>query len=148
MFYNCSVFTGTAPRLRHTDYSSKVITPFKTQSQSTLDIDVVNITSREHKLFSLFTLLGSVAQYHAPNDRSVKLTLDGCCTYLHSKRVHCVERKCYTEIYWSRSTNAWKLRFSIIYNDHIIQIPANTIHWTNVGLMLVQRRRLWSNINP
>ena len=29
-----------------------------------------------------------------------------------------------------------------------VHIPANTIHWTNVGLMLVQRRRRWTNVKP
>ena len=26
--------------------------------------------------------------------------------------------------------------------------PENTIHWANAGLLLVQRRRRWANINP
>ena len=29
-----------------------------------------------------------------------------------------------------------------------MQIPANTTHWNNVGLMLAHRLRRWPNIKP
>ena len=38
---------------------------------------------------------------------------------------------------WSRPTQ-----------DATIHIPANTICWINVGLMLVHRRRRWTNVKP
>ena len=57
----------------------------------------------------------------------------------------------------TRSSQAWdncyrsQLNYSksAIWADTDIRlIPANTTHWSNVGLMLGQRRRRWANIKP
>ena len=47
----------------------------------------------------------------------------------------------------------WNLQFQILIQLHWdtfspAHFPANTRHWANVGLMLGQRRRRWTNIKP
>ena len=37
---------------------------------------------------------------------------------------------------------------AISWESRLTFPQANTSHWPNVGLMLVQRRRRWTNINP
>ena len=42
----------------------------------------------------------------------------------------------------------WRLKSTPHWKGSPKPYPANTRRWTNVGLMLGQRRRRWANINP